>query len=667
MFRSTYLRAMPWVSFAGFIGLVVLHSRPTSASPAVMTHPDTVFEGVYERRIADYPDGRAETLHVLTQPGTGVVLDVTPEQYPVLERGATIRVRGQRIDHEHFHVEAVKQVVPPPQMLIDPEKRDPRRIAFVMVEWGIPGGVAKEAAKVEMFTGSDSTNVFYQEVSYGMEKIVGNVFGPFEISEPTGCNMDSLGTQARNAMAAAGYDTEEFKQFMYFFPRYSECGWSGLASVGSPLSAARDSWYNGAFGCVVRAQEIGHNYGMGHSHSLSDCRDATDTLVPYEQNCADAYNDNDADEYSEYGDSYDPMGGGCAHINSVQKAYMGWIEGCNIVTGDSDGTFNLMAVELPCDGGQAIRFPMGDGDYYYLEYRRPLGTFDGPKGLVGVLVRVARGHSGSRRPSPHILDMNLNGPGSFLHAGDTYVDYQDRLTISVLEENDTHAVVQVTFPGGGSGADPVCDGGAIPLAETNGHWGTLACAESPFPVDDTPPEVSITYPADGDMFDPGVTLELTAEATDDNGVTEVELYLDGQPTFKKFEAPYSWSLTNIPEGTYQFGAVARDGPNWAPSEPITIYVGTEPPVATDTGSSSGTTTDGAGGTTTASTDSGTGTGSGSDSDSDGGTDTGGAATKDGTCACTQSGHPPGGALAFAGLVLGAAARRRRPTRDRTSG
>ena len=279
-----------FVSFVSFVGSLGLFGVPSivraESPPAALANTQTVFEGQFETRIADFPDGTSRTFHLISQPTTGMEIDVDPADHPELVRGATVRIMGQRVDDSHFHVEAVQQLSPPPQLLIDPDKREPRRIAFILVEWDTPASVSKGAAKQAMFQDATSTNAFYQEVSYGIEKITGDVFGSFTISEPSGCNMNAVSNAAREAMTDAGYDTGDFIQFMYYFSSYPACGWAGLASVGSPDNPARDTWYNGSFGCVVRAQEIGHNYGMGHSRSATYCTDGNDNPVFYSDSCA---------------------------------------------------------------------------------------------------------------------------------------------------------------------------------------------------------------------------------------------------------------------------------------------------------------------------------------------------------------------------------------------
>ena len=219
----------------------------------------------------------------------------------------------------------------PPQALIDPENRPPRRIATILLFWeGGQVGFENPTAVNEMFGPNDSTNTFYQENSYGIEIMSGDVFGPYAIPLPNGCDVGAIANNAEMALVEHDHDPGEFEQFMYVFPGIGSCGFGGLANLGSPDFPARDSWYNGSLGCVVRNQEIGHNYGMGHSHSF-DCADAEGLDVPYSDDCT----------FEEYGDPYDPMGGGCFHMNGPQKTFMGWLQDCNVVRATADGLFNL--------------------------------------------------------------------------------------------------------------------------------------------------------------------------------------------------------------------------------------------------------------------------------------------------------------------------------------
>jgi hypothetical protein len=297
---------------------------------------------------------------------------------------------------------------------------------------------------------------------------------------------------------------------------------------------------------------------MGHSHSYDCGYDDMGQAIAFATNCT----------HVEYGDPYDPMGGGCGHINGVQKLYMGWLEGCNMVNTATDGTFNLLPLELPCNGTQVLRVPAWDGRFYYLEYRTPIGRFDDTLAPGGVLVHLAD-ELGDYGPSPYILDKI--GHNGFLYAGESFTDPEGVVSFEVIDEEPTHAVIEVTFPDGGSGT-PSCLGGGDP-GEEAGAIGSLECAAEPFPGDEVAPTAVITYPHQGDVFDPGADFVITADVSDDRLIADVVLYLDSQPVERLYAPPWEWTVTNIPAGSYEFGIVARDSRNQGLSDAVRIQVG----------------------------------------------------------------------------------------------
>ncbi|MBL8946633.1 MAG: hypothetical protein JNK45_25925, partial [Myxococcales bacterium] len=225
-----------------------------------------------------------------------------------------------------------------------------------------------------------------------------------------------------------------------------------------------------------------------------------------------------------------------------------------------------------------------------------------------------------------------------MQAGDTYADPEGTVSFTVVEANPTHAVVSVAFPGGGAGA-PTCRGGGAP--ELVGEaYGVLECASGPFPADDTPPVVTITSPADGDHFEAGADFVITAEATDDRILSDLELYLDSEPMVRLFEPPWSWEVTNIAAGTYEFGVVARDGRNLGLSQAVTIVVDAAPGPDTTGG---------------VDTSGGLADGTGDDGDSSGGA--GETELDDDGCGCGQG--EGRGAPWWAGAIVLVRRRRRR--------
>src|SRR5207302_6290417 len=95
----------------------------------------------------------------------------------------------------------------------------------------------------------------------------------------------------------------------------------------------------------------------------------------------------------------------------------------------------------------------------------------------------------------------------------------------------------------------------------------------PTSPDTTPPAVSITSPASGDtVFG---TINVTASASDDRGVADVQFFLDGVFGADDTMAPYAtpWDTTTASDGSHTLTAVARDtSGNQTTSNPVTVTV-----------------------------------------------------------------------------------------------
>ena len=78
-------------------------------------------------------------------------------------------------------------------------------------------------------------------------------------------------------------------------------------------------------------------------------------------------------------------------------------------------------------------------------------------------------------------------------------------------------------------------------------------------VDNTPPDVSITYPQEGDVLDYENNRQMTFQvaATDNLSLSVVEFYVDGERIGSVETAPYSftWSATR---GKHELRVVVRD-------------------------------------------------------------------------------------------------------------
>ena len=265
-------------------------------------------------------------------------------------------------------------------------------------------------------------------------------------------------------------------------------------------------------------QEPGHNFGRRHS-SFMKCPGVPFVDAP-DGTCM----------HNEYGDRYDPMGGGCRHMNSYQKTYQGWLDKCNMIDVGADGTFTVLPLELPCDGIQSLAIKMpktrpfahsgGGGsaatdmlDRYIVELRAPIGI---DKGLGPIVqIRVGGDISERNRRGLHtwFLDMNpatttLDG----LAPGATFADPTGSPKITVVSVDGTQAQVKVEFEGGGSGAPACLDGTTI----TGSGPGPESCSAAPAAPNGMPPVLpdggAVTPPPQRDGG--SMTMKLDARPSD---------------------------------------------------------------------------------------------------------------------------------------------------------
>lgn len=154
--------------------------------------------------------------------------------------------------------------------------------------------------------------------------------------------------------------------------------------------------------------------------------------------------------------------------------------------------------------------------------------------------------------------------------------------------------------------------------------------------DDVPPSVSVAYPYDGDVFAPGSNFVIECQASDNQAVDAVELWINGAKMGATLgAAPYQWDVTNIPAGDYDIYCVAVDEwDNTAMSSVISIVV-------EDGGMPGGTGGGDSGGNDSGGNDSGGNGSGGNDSGGETGGDSGGNGSGDEDSGGDAGGLPPG--------------------------
>ncbi|MDR3492252.1 MAG: NEW3 domain-containing protein [Gammaproteobacteria bacterium] len=261
---------------------------------------------------------------------------------------------------------------------------------------------------------------------------------------------NSLLTSAKSMALAAGKNPANYDRVEVIFPKLSNCGWAGLGYIGGGPTWGI-TWINGYVTQQVIGHELGHNFGLYHSHSQ------TCSSGPIGGTCTT----------SEYGDSADTMGNKTAsHFAAAQKESLGWLDYASvppITTALTSGIYKIEPYETYSFGVKAIRVPKvtptTTSEYYYVEYRQPIGydaQLAGRGNLTqGVLIR--RGIRGGTGGGSYLLNMvqtDTSFNSAALTPGNTFSDPSapnNGVNITLVSADTTGATIAVNY-----GATPVC-------------------------------------------------------------------------------------------------------------------------------------------------------------------------------------------------------------------
>jgi MYXO-CTERM domain-containing protein len=360
--------------------------------------------------------------------------------------GGAIRVAQVEVDGSPIPVAA--------SALIDGAKKPTRRWAFVLLDIdGAGNPINKTNAQSVLFSPDrpDSIRSYFREVSYGVQDLDGQVFGPIPYQMGGRCDTDRL------ASALTAMIPGQFDHYLWFFgTQQPPCDWAGIAQLGRADRPTKHSWFNSFHSCTVLVQEPGHNFGMVHSSAMR-CT-VNGQPVPFAWPALEG-----ADcQHIEYGNPFDPMGGGdCFHMNGIQKAYQDWLAGCNVIKVSESGTFTIYPLESACDGPQLLQIPFPDGrafgkagvlTSYYLELRAPVGYRD-QRLTPQVLVMAANDVREARFTGNNnwLLDMTPETRklgDEALPVGKPFADPEPGgPKFSVLSVDATRAIIQVELGG----------------------------------------------------------------------------------------------------------------------------------------------------------------------------------------------------------------------------
>jgi hypothetical protein len=303
-----------------------------------------------------------------------------------------------------------------------------------------------------------TANSFVLENSYQQTSLTGNVVGWYTIPDSvTTCNISQIATDSQNAATAAGVNLSNYTRYIYFFPYNNSCAFAGASDVGGNPS---ESWINGTLQTRVLNHELGHAFGLWHSHFL-DCGSATI--------CSSG-------SVIEYGDNVDTMGTiqtASPDFNAFQKERLGWLNygaSPSIQTVTSSGTFTIYPYEIAGAGPNALKVlqstnsTTGAKTWYYLESRQATG-FDAflTNGIceacytqnetTGVLFHLGTDGDGN---SSELLAMTPGNPppgwyDDSLAVGQSFQDSTAGVTFMPTAVDSTGATVQIAMNNG-----PVC-------------------------------------------------------------------------------------------------------------------------------------------------------------------------------------------------------------------
>ena len=480
------------------------------ASVQAYTEEETDIEGTLEVLHEDSSTGD-RYLHRLQTPLGTLTLKFAADPLTLLT-GSRIRARGTRLGQTLALTSGTTSTQTLAATLPNSFGAQSTLVILVNFQDKATQPYTVEYAKSVVFT---TTSNWDLENSYGQTWLTGTVVGWYTIPvSSTNCDYYGIASHARQAAAAHGVNTSNYSRHIFAFPK-NACGWWGLGSIGGSPSEA---WINGNFQLAVVGHEMGHNFGLYHSHAW-ECGAAVLT---------------GACTQSEYGDVFDIMGKGSNHFSAFQKERLGWLNSGSspgIATVTAGGTYTIAPYEKP-GGVKALKILQNatSNTYYYLEFRQPIG-FDAsiagyPNVVDGILAHTA---SPAKADSSRLLDMtpataSWYDPG--LLTGLTYYDSVAGVRITPAWTNSTNAGVTVAFgtvscvkaaptvSASPSETQWAAPGTAVTFTVTTVNHDSVGCASSTFNVSATVPAGwAVTYGATPVTIAPGASASSTVRVT----------------------------------------------------------------------------------------------------------------------------------------------------------
>ncbi|HKY90231.1 MAG TPA: Ig-like domain-containing protein [Nevskiaceae bacterium] len=524
------------------------------AATASSTADEVVAEGRLEVVVEDHKQRRAVVRHFLRASGSRMELELKPKhaRSSVAVSGTRVRVKGYR-EGRKVHVESLSRVMrdgtviaaeSAPAAALPYTLGEQRTLVLLLNFQDAPDNRPWSDAQVrDMFFGTVSG--FYRENSFGQTWLAGDVHGWYTVPySSTECpQLADIASAAASAAGNAGVDVSAYTRLVYLTPYNSACVFTGTADVGGNPSRA---WINGKFTLHNIAHEVGHSFGLMHSHAW-ECDGGTSTLGGSCQNV-------------EYGDSYDNMGSPDAgHYNNFQKSRLGWLDaGASPVTRTvtSDGAYSLSPYEVDDGTPKALKIlrsvdaTTGARSWFSVEYRTATGAdaFLAARSnrlcrgdvTRGVVIRTATdGDANSSRVlymKPSSCFVQTYGYADWkdpaLGVGSSFTDPATGITITTLAAGNGSATVDIALTSSAcTHADPTLT--ITPPADASAAAGTAltygvtvrnedgtGCGASPFTLSTNVPADWTASLSDASLtLSPGQTGSATLVVTSSGGAS----------------------------------------------------------------------------------------------------------------------------------------------------